>query len=143
MGLGKVLRDKIRLDNISQQLGRDINELKEESISEYVRELINNSNIEQPRGKETKTIKRPNIHVQQMKEMNDNQDRHNVEKIADMLHNQETSFIHNLEDKQVQKTNITEETLQDTEKIVLVRVTKVKNKIKNNKNLRKPKDLIY
>jgi hypothetical protein len=53
----RVLQDKARLNNLTSQLKEEIKQLKNDTISEFLRELTNYSSTEYSLWKKTKNLK--------------------------------------------------------------------------------------
>ena len=56
-------QDKTELNNLAQQLRREIKELTNDSISTYLTELTNDNNTDYSVWKATKKINRPDIQI--------------------------------------------------------------------------------
>jgi hypothetical protein len=59
--------DKTKLNNLSLQLKREIQEVKNESINSYLRELTNEKETGYSLWKATKRMKRPIVHIPPIK----------------------------------------------------------------------------
>jgi hypothetical protein len=65
----RVPQDKTRLDNLTSQIKEEIKQLKNDTISEFLRELTNDSSTEYSLRKTTKNLKRPIMQTPPIKSM--------------------------------------------------------------------------
>jgi len=126
---------KTELNNLTQQLKREIKELKNDSVSSYLRELTNDNNTDYSLWKATKKTNRPTMQTPPIRTTDGKWARSNEQKaqrFADHL-----EHIFQPHESQIEKEKVTEEIAQEYEEIKLTTPTEVKNAIKNNINPKK------
>lgn len=128
-------QDKTMLNNLTQQLSREIKELKNETISTYLRDLTNDSSTDYSLWKATKIIKRPIMQVPPIRRTDGKWARNNEQKAQQFAEHLENIFQPN--EQQEDEVIIEEEIVQENEEIKLATPTEVKNEIKNNINPKK------
>jgi len=130
----------MELNNLAQQLKREIKELKNDSISAYLSEMTNDNNTDYSLWKATKEIKRPVMQIPPVRKQMDSGPETMNKKLNDMLNT--WNIYSNHMGVRKKKEIITEEIVQEKEEIKLATTTEVMNEIKNNINPKKAPDLI-
>jgi hypothetical protein len=131
----RVPDDKTRLNNLSLQLKREIQEVENESINSYLRELTNEKKTVYSVWKATKRMKRPVVHIPPITKQDGSwarDDEQKAELSADYL---EQIFKPNEQQSRNEDLLIFSE---ENEEIPLVTPKEVANEIKCNNNPRKP-----
>lgn len=127
-------QDKKRLNNLTQQLTREIQKLKNESVNFYLSKLTNDSNTDYSLWKATKTLKRPIMPIHPIRKMDGTWVRKNKEKAEGFAKHLENIFQpHECQLRETLDENIT----QILEDVTPTSPTEVANEIKNNLNLKK------
>jgi hypothetical protein len=94
--------DKTRLNNLTQQLTREIQTIKNESINTFLRELSADKETEYSLWRATKRLKRPIIHTPPIKKENGTLAKDNKEKAELFAQHLENTFKPNDEDGMVE-----------------------------------------
>jgi len=124
-------QDKTELNNLTQQLKREIKELKNDA---YLRELTNDNNTDYSLWKATKKIKRPVMQIPPIRKTDGKWATNNEQKPQRFAEHLEHIF--QLQGNQEENEMITEDIVQENDEIKLVTATDVKNEI-NNMNPKK------
>jgi hypothetical protein len=127
-------RDKTQFNNLTQQLRREIKEVKNETFTRYLNELSNDSSTDYSLWKATRCIKRPTIQNAPIKQINGTWARDNQQKSDTFAAHLENIFQPN-DSPEADVFQL--QTVQDYEVIEPVTVKEVKNMIKNKINSRK------
>jgi hypothetical protein len=116
-------------------LKREINELTNDSISTYLRELTDGNNTDYSLWKATKKINRPVMQIPPIRKTDGKWARNNEQKAQQVAEHLEQIFqpLESQEGKEM----ITEDTVQENKEIKLATTTGVKNVINNNINPKK------
>jgi len=120
-------QDKTVLNNPAQQLKSYIKELKNNTISAYLREMTYDNNTDHSLWKTTKKINRPVMQIPPIRKTDGKWARNNEQKAQRFAEHME--YIFQLQGKQEQKEMITEDIVQENEEIKLVTATEIKNEI--------------
>lgn len=122
-------QDKTILNNLTQQLKREIKELKEESIATYLTNLTNDRSTDYSLWKSTKGLKRPIMQIPPIKKEDGNWARSSEQKAECFATHLENTF----QPLDQQEEDVLEETVpQDEENIALVTPGEVMKEIKYN-----------
>jgi hypothetical protein len=127
-------QDKIELNNLAQQLKREIKELTNDSTSTYLRELTDN-NTDYSLWKATKKINRPVMQIPPTRKRDGKWARNNEQKAQQFAKHLEQIF--QPLGSQEEKAMITKDIFQENEEIKLATKREVKNVIHNNINPKK------
>jgi len=127
-------QDKTRLNNLTSQIKEEIKKLKNYTISEFLRELTNDSSTEYALWKTTKNLKRPIMQTPPIKNMDGSWTRNNEQKALRFAEHLENIFQPNTtESTEVQPDVIR----QGSVEIPLISPAEVKREIKTNINPKK------
>jgi len=88
----RALQDKTRLNNLTSQIKKEIKQLKNDTISEFLRELTNDSSTEYSLWKTTKNLKRPIMQTPPIKDMDGSWARNNEQKALRFAEHLENIF---------------------------------------------------
>lgn len=127
-------QDKTRLNNCCQQLKREIQQIKNDSINTYLNELTDDRNTDYSLWKATKYLKRPIMQVPPIQQEDGKWARNNEQKAKRFADHLEKTFQTQGEDEEVPEW---EETIQETSEIKLATPKEVSNEIKDNINPKK------
>lgn len=118
-----------KLNNISQRIRREIQVIKNESISVYLRELTDDSSTDYSLWKATRRLKRPIMHIPPIRQQNGEWARNDEQKAARFAEHLEETFQPN----EVQDGEpFWDEPLQEEEEIRLTSPREVAKEIKEN-----------
>lgn len=127
-------QDKTKLNNLTQQLRREIKALKDDSIKNYLRGLTSDNTTDFSLWKATKQIKRPIMQIPPIRTVDGTWARNNADKAQTFAEHLEQVFQPYNEQETLLAVDETEE---EHEEIRLTTPTEVKNEIKNNINPKK------
>lgn len=126
---------KTVLNNLTQQLRREIKKVKEESVRNHFKELTNDSSTDYSLWKATKTIKRPIMQIPPIRLLDGKWARSNKEKAQRFAEHLETIFQPYAEQEE---GIITEGIVQEIEEIKRTTPTEIRNEIKNISSKKSP-----
>lgn len=127
-------QDKKLLNNLTQQLKREIQQVKNESINSYLRKLTNDRSTDYSLWKATKNLKRPIMQIPPIRNANGKWAKSEEEKAKRFAEHLEQIFQPN---ESLSEGTLTEITLQEDDEIEQTSIHEVMREIKNNIKLKK------
>ena len=122
------------MNNLTSQIKEAIKQLKNDTISEFLRELTNDSSTEYSLWKSTKNLKRPIMQIPPIKNTDGSWARKNEQKALRFADHLENIFQLNPTENNEVLSDVTQ---QDSVEITLTSPAEVKREIKMNINLKK------
>ena len=123
-------QDKTKLNYLSSQLKEEIKQVKNDTISGYLRELTNDSSTEYSLWKSTKNLKRPTMQTPPIKNLDGSWAKNNEQKCMRFAEHLENIFQPNPAENDEELSDVEGE----SEEILLTTPTEVANEIKTNLN---------